>query len=93
MENKELKEIGLAEASPFSQEKLKEMEKELASMTIAEAIEENPELADKLTEMGFGCAGCACSQFETLEDGIAGHGINPEEVIKELNKGRKNEKK
>ena len=106
--NKELKEIELASSrdlhleevelskanssanmSPFSAEKLKEIEKE---MTISELVDADPELAEKLTEMGFGCVGCSCSSFETLEQGIAGHGMDPEAVIEELNKNRKGKK-
>ena len=75
--------------SPFSEEKLEQIRRE---MSIAEAVEQNPELAERLTDMGFGCVGCSCSDMETLEDGIAGHGLDVEEVMKELNKpNNKNE--
>lgn len=79
-------------SSPFSKEKLEQIRRE---MSIAEAVEENPELAERLTEMGFGCVGCSCSSFETLEDGIAGHGLDVEEVMEELSKStvKKDEKK
>tara|TARA_Y100000310_G_C20554772_1_gene749955 strand:- start:897 stop:1109 length:213 start_codon:yes stop_codon:yes gene_type:complete len=60
-------------------------------ITISELIEENPEMGNKLAELGLGCAGCPMSQMETIEEGALAHGINPEELIEELKSGESNE--
>ncbi len=62
-------------------EKQKEITKE---MTINELIEENPEMLEKLGNIGLGCGGCPMSQIETIEDGALAHGIEPEALLKEL---------
>ncbi len=69
-------------------EKSKKIDKEL---TISELIEENPEMKDKLSELGLGCAGCPMSQMETLEEGALAHGIDPDELMKELKSEESNE--
>ncbi len=55
-------------------------------MTVAEIIEKKPKAAETLAEEGLGCAGCMLSSFETLEQGAAGHGIDVDELVEELNK-------
>lgn len=55
-------------------------------MTVSEIIEKNPKAAEILREEGLGCAGCMLSGFETLEQGAAGHGIDADELVEELNK-------
>jgi len=54
-------------------------------MTFAEIIQKHPEAAEILMEKGMHCIGCPMSQMESLEDGIKAHGLNVEEVVKELN--------
>ena len=54
-------------------------------MTFAELIEENKGAADKLAERGLFCGGCPMAQFETIENGAKAHGIDADELIKELN--------
>ncbi len=64
-----------------------------SSTTIAEAIEQHPEIADTLMEAGVGCAGCGASYMETIEEGLKGHGMTGEEVnavVKKLNDAIKN---
>ena len=58
-------------------------------MTFAELIEMNPEAAEKLAERGLFCGGCPMAQFETIEDGARAHGVDADELIKELNNGSK----
>ena len=60
---------------------------------IAEILAENPEKAQLLAEimMDFGihCIGCGAAAFETLEQGVLGHGYSKKDLdklIKELNK-------
>ncbi len=55
--------------------------------TFAELLKEYPEVAEKLKEKGLGCIGCPMARFETIEQGAAMHGINPDELIKDINKG------
>ena len=56
------------------------------TMKIGELLEKAPEKADLLLEAGMHCLGCPASQAETLEEACAVHGIDVDELIKELNK-------
>lgn len=53
--------------------------------TIGEILEVAPEKADILLEIGMHCLGCPASQAETIEEACDVHGIDVEEIIKELN--------
>lgn len=53
---------------------------------IGDILENAPEKADILLEVGMHCLGCPASQMETLEEACAVHGIDVEEVVKMLNK-------
>ena len=55
-------------------------------MTIGEILEMAPEKAEILMNAGMHCLGCPASQGETLEEACEVHGIDVEEVLKELNK-------
>lgn len=58
-------------------------------MTISEVIEKYPNTIETLLMTGVHCIGCHVSYFETLEQGMKGHGMTDEEVddvIKEMNK-------
>ena len=58
-------------------------------MTISEVIEKYPSTIETLLMTGVHCIGCHVSYFETLEQGMKGHGMTDEEVdgvIKEMNK-------
>ena len=52
---------------------------------IGELLENAPEKADILLEAGMHCLGCPASQGETLEEACEVHGIDVEELLKELN--------
>ena len=54
-------------------------------MTFAEIIQKHSELGEFLLEKGMHCIGCPMSQQESLEDGCKAHGLNPDEIVKELN--------
>lgn len=59
------------------------------NMLIGECITTYPETADFLLDSGVHCVGCFGASFETIEQGLRGHGKTKEEVeqiIKELNK-------
>ena len=52
--------------------------------TIGEILENAPEKAEILLEIGMHCLGCPASQMETLEEACGVHGIDVEEVIEKL---------
>jgi len=54
-------------------------------MTIAEAIKLKPQIAGLLMSKGMACLGCVIAQGETLEQAAEVHGLNPDELIKEMN--------
>tara|TARA_Y100000310_G_C20578196_1_gene761565 strand:+ start:440 stop:652 length:213 start_codon:yes stop_codon:yes gene_type:complete len=55
-------------------------------MTFGELFEFSPEAAEKLAEQGLFCGGCPMAQMETIEQGAIAHGINPDKLLKMLNK-------
>ena len=66
---------------------------------IADVVAMCPETAEVLMDFGVGCVGCHISEFETLEQGILGHGFSEEDleqVLLDLNEvageAAKNEK-
>lgn len=65
------------------------MEQKITKDTnIIEAITMNPNALDILLDAGFGCIGCSLATEETLGQGLAGHGMPPEQIdklIEELN--------
>lgn len=54
-------------------------------MTIGKLLEIAPEKANILLNAGMHCLGCPASQAETIEEACEVHGIDVEELIKELN--------
>lgn len=52
---------------------------------IGEILENAPEKAEVLLEIGMHCLGCPASQMETLEEACNVHGVDVEEVVKKLN--------
>ena len=54
-------------------------------MNIMEAVEKYPVIAQVLMRYGLGCVGCIISSAETLGEGIAVHGLNPDIIIEEVN--------
>jgi len=55
-------------------------------MTFSQVIEKHPELIEDLFEIGMHCVGCPMSNQETLEQGALAHGMDPDELVKRLNK-------
>ena len=52
---------------------------------IGELLEIAPEKAEILLNAGMHCLGCPASQAETLEEACDVHGIDVEELVKQLN--------
>ena len=55
-------------------------------MKIGELLEIAPEKAEILMEAGMHCLGCPASQAETLEEACEVHGIDVNELLKDINK-------
>lgn len=55
-------------------------------MSFTEILSLAPELEKILLKSGMHCIGCPMAAQETLEQGSLMHGINPDELVKELNK-------
>ena len=58
-------------------------------MSFAEILEKKPEAASFLMERGMHCCGCPMSMQESLEQGAMVHGLDADELVKELNKKKK----
>ncbi len=56
-------------------------------MTFAEIMEENQETGEVLANRGLFCGGCPMAAFETIENGAKAHGVDVDELLKELNEG------
>ena len=65
-------------------------------MSFSEIMEKYPEASEILFEKGMHCIGCGMAVMETLEQGALAHGMNPDEIVKEINekigKNKKNGK-
>jgi len=62
-------------------------------MNFNELIEKYPKSVEVLMNSGMHCIGCAASAFETIEQGAIMHGLNPDELIKKINKKLSKKKK
>lgn len=51
---------------------------------IQEIVKEHPETFEVFQKHGLSCIGCPFAGVETLEQGAKSHGIEVEELIKEL---------
>lgn len=56
-----------------------------ADMIIADVVRAFPETIETFFDYGVHCVGCGAAGFETIGQGVAGHGIDPEEVVAALN--------
>lgn len=54
--------------------------------TIGEALKLNPNAEVILQGFGMHCVHCPMSQMETLEEASAVHGVDVQEMVKQLNK-------
>ncbi|MBR0288814.1 MAG: DUF1858 domain-containing protein [Selenomonadaceae bacterium] len=54
-------------------------------MNIVEVVQRYPDTAMVFMYAGMGCFGCHAAQFETIEQGALGHGIDPDKLIEALN--------
>jgi len=56
------------------------------SMSISEVISRYPETIPALMKTGMHCIGCPMAMSETLEEGLAAHGLDVDKVVDGLNK-------
>lgn len=49
-------------------------------MTIGELVQQYPSVVEVLMEEGVSCVGCGAAYFETIEEGLQGHGRSDEEI-------------
>ena len=54
-------------------------------MTIQEVVENNPETIRVFLKHGLHCVGCSVARFENIEQGAMAHGIDIDNLIKDLN--------
>lgn len=57
-----------------------------ASMSFSKLMQDYPEAIEVLLEKGMHCIGCPMSMQETIKQGAEMHGIEPKELINEINK-------
>jgi hybrid cluster-associated redox disulfide protein len=62
------------------------------SMSISEVIARYPDTIPILMRTGMHCIGCPMAMQETLEEGLAAHGLDVKKIIDELNKVAKKRK-
>ena len=50
-------------------------------MTFAAVLRMHPDVAKVLAKFNLGCVGCMGAQAESLEQGCAAHGVDPDAVV------------
>lgn len=61
------------------------MTKITKDMIIADILAEDPSIAAVLMSAGMHCIGCPASQGEALEEACMVHGLNPDEILQDVN--------
>lgn len=66
----------------------KEIKKEIITkeMTFGEVLRKYPGTAGVFMKHGMHCIGCAMASMEPIEQGAAVHGMDADELVKDLNK-------
>lgn len=54
-------------------------------MTFAQVMSIHPDVVKVLSRYNLGCIGCMGAQAENLEQGCSAHGINVDDLVKDLN--------
>ena len=60
-------------------------EKVTKEMSIIEIVQKYPEALPVFAKYGLGCIGCAAARFENLEAGAKVHGVDPQQMVDEIN--------
>lgn len=61
------------------------MNKVTKDMGIIEIVQNHPESLEIFSKYGLGCIGCAAARFENLEAGAKVHGVDPDQMVAEIN--------
>ena len=61
------------------------MAKVTKEMNIMEIVQNYPQSIEVFQRYGLGCIGCAAARFENLEAGAKVHGVDPEQMVAEIN--------
>ena len=61
-------------------------------MAIGEAVAKYPNTVPVFLRNGLHCIGCAVANYESIEQGASGHGIDADKLLKELNAAAKKKK-
>ena len=61
-------------------------------MGIGEVVQKHPEAFEVFSRHGLHCVGCVIAQFENIEQGAVGHGIDADKLVEDLNKAIKKKK-
>jgi hybrid cluster-associated redox disulfide protein len=54
-------------------------------MTIEQIVQQFPETIPVFSRYGVGCLGCSAAQYDNLEEGAAIHGLDSDQLLRELN--------
>lgn len=54
-------------------------------MTFNEVLDMGPEVVQVFVKYNMGCVGCAAAKFESIEQGAKAHGINLDDLLRDLN--------
>lgn len=54
-------------------------------MSIIDIVQKYPQSVEVFARNGLGCIGCAAARFENLEAGAKVHGIDPDQLVNEIN--------
>ena len=54
-------------------------------MTIEEVVQRFPETIRVFSQHGVGCLGCSAAQYDNLEQGAVVHGVDVDQLVRELN--------
>lgn len=60
-------------------------EKITKEMGILEIVQKYPQSLEVFAKYGLGCIGCAAARFENLEAGAKVHGVDPDQMVEEIN--------
>ncbi len=54
-------------------------------MSFSALLSKYPETIEVFLRYGMHCVGCVAASFETIEQGAKAHGIDPDQLVKDLN--------
>lgn len=67
------------------QRRISAMARVTKSTMIGELLQIDENVAPMLLNIGMHCLGCPSSQMETIEEAAMVHGIDPDDLVEELN--------